>query len=201
MLSSDLVQTRLDIAKKMGADQTLLIGKQNTDEAETVKKIHELCGGEPDKTIEASGAQSSIRLAILVSFPFIVVSRFTAASPHCSSLQATKSGGVAVLVGMGPPEVKVPLINALIREVDIRGVFRYANEYVCLSLAKNLRTVPDCILFFRFRSYADTLDLLSARKIDVTPLITHHYKLEETVAAFETSKSGQGVIKVMIHCK
>ena len=30
---------------------------------------------------------------------------------------------------MGAPEVKVPLIDALIREVDIRGVFRYANEY------------------------------------------------------------------------
>lgn len=43
-------------------------------------------------------------------------------------LQATKSGGVAVIVGMGAPEVKIPLINALAREVDIRGIFRYANE-------------------------------------------------------------------------
>lgn len=43
-------------------------------------------------------------------------------------LQATKSGGTAVLVGMGAPEVQIPLIDALIREVDIRGVFRYVNE-------------------------------------------------------------------------
>jgi threonine dehydrogenase-like Zn-dependent dehydrogenase len=43
-------------------------------------------------------------------------------------LQATKSGGVAVIVGMGAPEVKIPLVNALAREVDIRGIFRYANE-------------------------------------------------------------------------
>jgi L-iditol 2-dehydrogenase len=43
-------------------------------------------------------------------------------------LQATKSGGVAVIVGMGASEVKVPLVNALVREVDIRGIFRYANE-------------------------------------------------------------------------
>lgn len=42
--------------------------------------------------------------------------------------QATKSGGVVVLVGNSAPEVQVPLINALVREVDIRGVFRYANE-------------------------------------------------------------------------
>jgi L-iditol 2-dehydrogenase len=43
-------------------------------------------------------------------------------------LQATKSGGVAVIVGMGAPEVNIPLMNALAREVDIRGIFRYANE-------------------------------------------------------------------------
>lgn len=43
-------------------------------------------------------------------------------------IKATKSGGVAVLVGMGAPEIQIPLIDALIREVDIRGNFRYANE-------------------------------------------------------------------------
>lgn len=153
---TDLVQERLDVAKKLGANDTLLIPRQNYNEAETVKKIHELFGGEPDKTIDASGAQSSIRLAIL----------------------ATRSGGVAVLVGMGAPEVQVPLINALCREVDIRGVFRYVNDY------------------------ADALNLLVTKKIDVKPLITHNYKMEDTVAAFDTAKSGQtDVIKVMIHCK
>lgn len=153
---TDLVQERLDVAKKLGANQTLLIPRQNYNEAETVKKIHELFGEEPNTTIDASGAQSSIRLAIL----------------------ATRSGGVAVLVGMGAPEVQVPLINALCREVDIRGVFRYVNDY------------------------ADALNLLVTKKIDVKPLITHNYKIEDTVAAFDTAKSGQiDVIKVMIHCK
>lgn len=45
-------------------------------------------------------------------------------------VQATKSGGVAVLVGMGAAEQTVPLAGALSREVDIRGIFRYVNEYV-----------------------------------------------------------------------
>lgn len=35
-----------------------------------------------------------------------------------------------VLVGNSPPEVTVPLVNAAIREIDIRGVFRYVNWYV-----------------------------------------------------------------------
>ena len=45
-------------------------------------------------------------------------------------LQATRPGGVEVLVGMGSEMTTVPLLNAAIREVDIRGVFRYCNTYV-----------------------------------------------------------------------
>ena len=41
--------------------------------------------------------------------------------------QATRSGGVVVLVGLGSEMATIPLINAAVREVDIRGVFRYCN--------------------------------------------------------------------------
>ena len=43
-------------------------------------------------------------------------------------LQATTSGGVVCLLGLGKPLVNVPIVNAAIREVDIRGVFRFANS-------------------------------------------------------------------------
>lgn len=46
---------------------------------------------------------------------------------HYCFLQATKSGGTLVVVGMGKPEVKFPIVDALVREVDIRGIFRYVN--------------------------------------------------------------------------
>lgn len=152
---TDLIESRLTIAKKLGADETYLLKKDRL-EKDVVADIHAIFGDEPNRTIDASGAQASIRLAILV----------------------TKSGGIATLVGLGAPEVQVPLINALVREVDIRGIFRYVNDY------------------------NDALQLVASGKVDVKPLITHNYTIENTIQAFETSKSGRGdVIKVMIHCK
>jgi len=150
----DLVDTRLEVAKKLGAD-FVLKATPGMDTAQLVEKVRESLGDLADVTIECSGAESSIKLAI----------------------QGTRAGGVVLLVGLGPAEVKVPIVDAAVREVDIRGVFRYAN---CYPLA---------------------LDLIATGKVDVKPLITHHYKLEETLQAFETSRTGAGgAIKVMIHC-
>ncbi|XP_058452129.1 sorbitol dehydrogenase-like [Malaya genurostris] len=150
---TDLQQSRLDVAKELGADATLIIEKGKSEQ-EIVKQIHTLFGGAPDKTIDCSGAEATSRLSIL----------------------ATRSGGCAVLVGMGPPEVKLPLVNALAREVDIRGVFRYCNDYPA------------------------ALSLVASGKIDVKRLITHHFNIEETMDAFKTSRHGlEGAIKVMIH--
>lgn len=61
----DLDKSRLDLAKKLGADQTLLLSR-DSDEKEIVKQVHKLLGKEPDKSIECSGAESSIRIAIQV---------------------------------------------------------------------------------------------------------------------------------------
>lgn len=32
-----------------------------------------------------------------------------------------------MVVGLGKPVVQFPIVDALVREVDIRGIFRYAN--------------------------------------------------------------------------
>ncbi|XP_050744591.1 sorbitol dehydrogenase isoform X3 [Drosophila biarmipes] len=92
------------------------------------------------------------------------------------TLMATRSGGIVVVVGMGAAEVKLPLINALAREVDIRGVFRYCNDY------------------------AAALAFVASGKVNVKRLVTHHFDIKETAKAFETSRKGLGgAIKVMIH--
>ncbi|XP_036328901.1 sorbitol dehydrogenase-like [Rhagoletis pomonella] len=150
---TDLVQNRLDVAKELGATHTLLMDKDDSVE-EIAKQIHQIMGVEPDKTIDCCGAESTTRLSIF----------------------ATRSGGCVVIVGMGSPEPKIPLINALAREVDIRGVFRYCNDYPA------------------------ALALVATGKVNVKRLITHHFDITETAKAFETARYGHGgAIKVMIH--
>ncbi|KAI1133579.1 sorbitol dehydrogenase [Nemania abortiva] len=44
-------------------------------------------------------------------------------------LYATRPGGKVIMVGMGTPIQTVPLSVAHLREIDILGIFRYANTY------------------------------------------------------------------------
>jgi L-iditol 2-dehydrogenase len=151
---TDIDEHRLSVAKSLGADFTYRITKK--DVRGMAEDIANLFGGhQPDKTIECSGAESSIQLAIY----------------------ATRSAGTIVLVGLGPSEVRLPIVNAAVREVDIRGVFRYAN------------------------CYPAALAMVASGRINLKPLVTHRFKLEETLKAFETAKTGaDNAIKVIIKC-
>ena len=65
--ASDISESRLAFAASQGADGTILVG-QGKEEEQVLASIKENFGGEsPDITIECSGAESAIRLAILVS--------------------------------------------------------------------------------------------------------------------------------------
>jgi len=153
IIITDILDIKLQKAKELGAHYTIKIEK-DMKEDDIVAKIKELLGEEPNKTFDCTGAEICVRTA----------------------LKVTKSKGIVVLVGIGKVEQTVPLSTAIFREVDIRGVFRYNNDY------------PTAI------------DMVASGKISVKPLITHHYKLEESLEAFETAKTQKGdPIKILIH--
>jgi len=144
----DIKEDRLEVAKKLGATDVI------SATADVVAELKKRGFGSVDITIECSGAEPAIRTAI----------------------KATRSGGVVVLVGLGPAEIKMPIVDAAVREVDIRGIFRYAN------------------------CYPKALALIASGKVDVKPLITHHFSLKDVIKAFETARDGTGgAIKVAIH--
>ena len=83
----------------------VLLVKIDTTES-LVEVVEKQMDGLPDVTIECSGAESSMKLALL----------------------ATKPGGKVVLVGHGKcHENTLPIIGAAIKEVDVFGSFRYMN--------------------------------------------------------------------------
>ena len=85
--------------------------------------------------------------------------------------------GVLVIVGLGPNnDVSIPLISLATSEIDIRGIFRYAN------------------------CYPTALDLVASGKVDLKKLITHRYQLKDTVKAFEAALNREGV-KIVINCE
>jgi len=150
---TDIDDGRLKVARDMGADG--VINAAGKDPKALAAEVVAWLGTAPDATVECSGADSSVQLGIY----------------------ATRSGGTFVLVGMGAAEVKLPLINALVREVDVRGIFRYAN------------------------CYPTALEMVASGRVNVKPLVTHRYSLEQSLDAFETARTGAGgAIKVMISC-
>ncbi|EFX05633.1 zinc-dependent alcohol dehydrogenase [Grosmannia clavigera kw1407] len=98
-----------------------------------------------------------------------------------TSLYATKPGGKVVMVGMGTPIQTLPLSVAHLREIDIIGIFRYANTYatgICMLCSGAIPSLDD--------------------------MVTHRFKgLDAAKSAFELAcrtadKDGNLVIKVVI---
>ncbi|KAM0257376.1 hypothetical protein ACHAPA_011758 [Fusarium lateritium] len=101
-----------------------------------------------------------------------------------TSIYATRNGGRILLVGMGTPIQTLPISTAALREVDLVGVWRYANCYphgIELMQQAGKEGVPD-----------------------IRKLITHRFQgLDQSLEAFDMAaktcdENGNLVIKVVI---
>lgn len=106
-----------------------------------------------------------------------------------TSLYATKAGGKVIMVGMGTPIQTLPLSVAHLREIDILGIFRYANTYATGIKLLCARDRPN-----RGGYVLPNLD----------EMVTHRFKgLENAKGAFELASrtiddNGNLVLKVVI---
>jgi L-iditol 2-dehydrogenase len=90
-------------------------------------------------------------------------------------IRSLRPAGKAVAVGMSPgEEVSVPMSFLQNREITLTGTFRYAN------------------------TYADAIALVATGRIDLKPIITGHYTLEETEQALQATKNDPANIKSVV---
>jgi len=102
IIVTDVMENRLEVAKRFGADVVLLANDPNV-----VDKIKGVSSS-VTQTFECSGSESALVLAI----------------------RATSQGGKVVSIGRSSkPFQSVPLFEAADKEIDILGSFRYHDTY------------------------------------------------------------------------
>jgi len=171
VIAIDIVPSRLEFAKSYVATDTFLPPPRNANEAgmeyskrcaDTMMKefgLQERGGIDTiDVCVDASGAEPSIQTA----------------------LHVVKVGGTFVQLGMGTPDVQIPMTLALIKEVTIKGSFRYGPG-----------------------DYPFAISLVAQGKVDLKPLVTHRFPFDQAIVAFKATQAGKSedgkpVIKAVI---
>ena len=150
IIATDIVPKKLRLAQKLGTSYVINSAQENA-----VEQIMEITGGEgADVVLEVAGTVETIQ----------------------QSLYMAKRGGIVVIVGWAEvSEIPLSIEQIAIKELDVRGIFRYANVY------------------------PESINLVSAGAIDVSSIITHTYKLEEIQQAFKyVSEKRDGVVKALV---
>ncbi len=138
----DVVKYRLEYAEKSGATDVV-----NSSVEDPIQRILNLTANKGiDVVMEASGALPAIKQA----------------------LEIVKPGGRIIHIGYPMKEIPINLDTVLAKELDLRGVHRYANVY------------PTAI------------KAVSLGKINVRPFVTHRFPLDRIVEGFETQINRTG---------
>ena len=145
---SDPRTDRLGLARQVGADLVTSAAGPGL-----VPELVDRAGGMFDASVDCSGAEAAVRVA----------------------MNATRSGGKVVLVGLGADEMTLPIVESATREVDLLGIFRYCNAYPA------------------------ALELIASGRVDVKPIVTHRFSMTRVSEAFDVARTGRdGAVKVMV---
>jgi L-iditol 2-dehydrogenase len=150
VIVTDLDSHRLAVAQRQGADATL-----NPRQVRVPEAVADLTdGGGPDIVVDAAGSAATIEQGI----------------------ELVRRGGVVIWIGLPSADpVALSALQAIDKEVDVRGVFRYANVY------------PDAIR------------LVASGRIALGPLVTHRFPLCQVGEALRLAADRtQAAVKVLI---
>ncbi len=150
IIVADLEDIRLDMAAKLGATHTINAGKEDTR-----KVVNELTQGFGAEIVfETAGSVPTTQ----------------------QTIELAARGGRIVWVGLpGQSEFPMPVVKAIDKELDMMGIFRYANVY------------PTAI------------QLVSNGRMDIDPLVTHRYGLNDVKEALDVAHERRdGAVKVMV---
>ncbi|KAF9889650.1 hypothetical protein FE257_007158 [Aspergillus nanangensis] len=146
---SDINQTKLDFASDFVGCQTFMPDLKASPQVEAARMKKELELGEGvDIVLECTGVESSVQTGIYASGP----------------------GGVVVQIGLGKPDLTLPVLNMCEKETVFKTAWRYAPG-----------------------DYEVALSLLSSGRLSVKSLISTIVPFEKATQAWEMTKNGQGI--------
>lgn len=189
VVAVDIEQAKLDFGAQMGwttgtyalpkgprvsaleAVEASKVGWEGIKSSSAVASVEGLGDGF-DCVFECTGVEVCMQIAVQVRYLFFSRLSDTYPISGCERVrtdgQAALPGSKVLFVGMGTPNLTLPTGPSLLREVDLLGVFRYANCY------------PDAIAL-----------LGSGRLGDVSKMFTQTYPLERASEAFEAMRAGR----------
>lgn len=146
IVATDVVDNVLDLARSIGADRTINVATNAADLA-----AYGADKGTFDVMFEASGNERAVR----------------------SGLEVLAPRGILVQLGLGG-DIAIPQNMIVAKEIELRGTFRFHEEF---GLA---------------------VDLINRRRVDMKPLLSAVFPIDEAVAAFELAGDRSRAMKVQI---
>jgi L-idonate 5-dehydrogenase len=146
IVATDIVAAVLEKALRLGADRTINVA----DDPDQLG-VYAANKGYFDIQFEASGNERAVR----------------------SGLEVLKPRGILVQLGLGG-DVSIPQNMVVAKEIEMRGTFRFHEEF------------------------ALAVDLINQRRVDLTPLLTGVFGLDEALHAFEVAGDRSQSMKVQL---
>lgn len=146
IVATDISDFTLGMARRMGASHTVNV--INGHDAMAEYKANK---GSFDVMVEASGNEGALRMG----------------------LECLRPRGVLIQLGLGG-DISIPQNMIVSKEIEIRGSFRFHEEF------------------------ALAVDLINSRRVDLKPLLTEVLPVEDAVRAFDLALDRSKAMKVQI---